>query len=49
MKEFRGEILDVDTLSKLMGVCKMTVYRYRALKDPLPGHKAKGKIFFFKE
>ena len=49
LKEFQGDILDVDTLAKLMGVCKMTVYRYLKLKDPLPGHKAKGKIFFFKE
>lgn len=49
MKEFRGDILDVETLSKIMGVCKMTIYRYLKLKDPLPGHKAKGKIFFFKE
>jgi len=49
MKEFKGDILDVDTLSRAMGVCKMTVYRYMKLKDPLPGHKAKGKIFFFKD
>lgn len=49
IKEFKGEILDVETLAELIGVCKMTVYRYLKLKDPLPGHKAKGKIFFFKE
>lgn len=49
LKEFRGDILDVDTLSKIMGICKMTIYRYLKLKDPLPGHKAKGKIFFFRE
>jgi excisionase family DNA binding protein len=49
LKEFRGEILDVATLAKLMGVCQMTVYRYLKLKDPLPGHKARGKIFFFRE
>ncbi len=49
LKEFRGDILDVPTLAKLLGVCKMTIYRYLKLKDPLPGHKAKGKILFFKE
>jgi excisionase family DNA binding protein len=49
MKEFVGDLLDVETLAKLMGVCKMTVYRYLKLKDPLPGHKAKGKYFFFRE
>ena len=48
LKEFRGDILDVPTLAEFMGVCKMTIYRYMKLKDPLPGHKAKGKIFFFK-
>jgi len=47
LKEFRGDILDVPTLAHLMGVCKMTIYRYLKLRDPLPGHKAKGKIFFF--
>ena len=46
-KEFKGDILDVDSLSKVMGCCKMTVYRYMKLKDPLPGHKAKGKYLFF--
>jgi predicted DNA-binding transcriptional regulator AlpA len=46
--EFRG-MLDVETVSKLMGVCKMTIYRYMKLKDPLPHHKAKGKYFFFPE
>jgi len=49
VKEFRGDILDVSTLAKLMGVCNMTVYRYLKLKDPLPGHRAKGKYFFFQE
>lgn len=49
LREFRGNILDVSTLAKLMGVCNMTIYRYLKLRDPLPGHKAKGKIFFFKE
>ncbi len=49
LREFRGDILDVPTLAKLMNVCKMTIYRYLKLKDPLPGHKAKGKIFFLKE
>jgi predicted DNA-binding transcriptional regulator AlpA len=49
LQEFRGDILDVPTLAKLMGVCKMTVYRYLRLKDPLPGHRAKGKYFFFRE
>jgi len=49
MKEFRGDILDVDTLAKLMGVCKMTIYRYLKLRDPLPGHRVKGKYLFFKE
>ena len=49
LKEFGGDILDVPTLAKFMGVCRMTIYRYLKLKDPLPGHKAKGKFFFFKE
>lgn len=49
VKEFRGDILDVSTLAKLMGICNMTIYRYLKLKDPLPGHKAKGKYFFFRE
>jgi excisionase family DNA binding protein len=49
MKEFRGDILDVETLAKVMGVCSMTIYRYLKLKDPLPGHKAKGKYLFFRE
>lgn len=47
LREFRGDILDVPTLAKLMGVCNMTIYRYLRLKDPLPGHRARGKIFFF--
>ncbi len=49
LKEFRGEVLDVPTLAELMGVCRMTIYRYLKLRDPLPGHKAKGKIFFLRE
>ncbi|MBM4308809.1 MAG: helix-turn-helix domain-containing protein [Deltaproteobacteria bacterium] len=49
LKEFRGDLLDVDTLAKFMGVCKMTIYRYLRLKDPLPGHKVKGKILFFRD
>lgn len=49
LKEFRGDVLDVDTLAKLLGVHKMTIYRYLKLKDPLPGHRAKGKYFFFRE
>lgn len=49
IKEFRGDILDVQSLAQLMGVCEMTIYRYLKLRDPLPGHKGKGKIFFFKE
>lgn len=48
-REFRGDLLDVATLAKFMGVCKMTVYRYLKLKDPLPGHKARGKYLFFRE
>lgn len=49
MKEFRGEMLDVPTLAKLMGVCSMTIYRHLKDKDPLPGHKIKGKYLFFRE
>ena len=49
MREFRGDLLNVDGLSKLMGVCRLIIYRYlKPLKDPPPGYKAKGKIFFFK-
>ncbi len=32
-----------------MNLCPMTIYRYMKLRDPLPGHKAKGKYFFFLE
>lgn len=49
LREFKGDILDVETLASVMGICKMTVYRYLKLKDPLPGHKAKGKYLFFRE
>lgn len=49
LREFKGDILGVETLAKVMGVCSMTIYRYLKLKDPLPGHKAKGKYFFFRE
>jgi predicted DNA-binding transcriptional regulator AlpA len=49
MPEFRGTVLNVQTLAKLWGVCQMTIYRYLKLRDPLPGHKASGKIFFFKD
>jgi predicted DNA-binding transcriptional regulator AlpA len=48
LKEFRGDILDVPTLSHLLGISRMTIFRYRKLKDPLPSHKARGKVFFFK-
>ncbi len=47
--EFRGDILDVPTLAKLLGLCPMTIYRYLKLRDPLPGHKVKGKYLFFRE
>lgn len=49
LRDFRGDILDVETLAQVMGICKMTIYRYLRLKDPLPGHKAKGKYLFFRE
>ena len=49
MKEFRGDILDVQSLAQLMGVCEMTIYRYLKLRDPLPGHKVGGKYLFFRE
>jgi len=49
MNEFRGDILDVPTLAKLMGVCEMTIYRHLKRKDRLPGHKVGGKYLFFRE
>ena len=49
LKEFRGDILDVPTLAKLMNVCPMTIYRHMKRKDPLPGHKVGGKYLFFRE
>ena len=49
LKEFRGDILDVATLAKLMGRCEMTIYRYLKSKDPIPGHKVGGKYLFFRE
>jgi excisionase family DNA binding protein len=48
-KEFRGDILDVPTLAKLMGCCSMTIYRHLRRKDPIPGHKVGGKYLFFRE
>lgn len=48
-REFKGDILDVEILAKILGVCKMTIYRYLKMEDPLPGHKVRGKILFFKE
>ena len=36
LNEFRGDILDVPTLAKLMNVCPMTIYRHMKKKDPLP-------------
>jgi excisionase family DNA binding protein len=50
MKEFRGGILDVATLAKLLGCCEMTIYRHMKRRDPLlPGHKVGGRYLFFKE
>jgi excisionase family DNA binding protein len=49
LTEFRGDILDVPTLAKLMGVCQMTIYRHMKKKDPLPGHRVGGKYLFFRE
>jgi excisionase family DNA binding protein len=49
MKEFRGDILDVATLAKLLGVCPMTVYRHMRRRDRLPGHRVGGKYLFFRE
>lgn len=49
IKEFKGEILDVETLAKLMGCCTMTIYRYLKRKEPIPGHKVGGKYLFFRE
>ncbi len=49
LKEFRGDILDVSTLAKLMGRCQMTIYRYLKSKDPIPVHKVGGKYLFFRE
>lgn len=49
VREFKGDILDVETLAQVMGICKMTIYRYLKLKDPLPAHKAKGKYLFFRD
>ncbi len=49
IKEFRGDILDVSTLAKLLGCCEMSVYRYMKKRDPLPGHKVGGRYLFFKE
>ena len=49
LKEFRGDILDVPTLAKFMGVCTMTIYRYLKMKDPIPGHRVRGKYLFFRE
>jgi excisionase family DNA binding protein len=49
IKEFKGEILDVETLAKFMGVCSMTIYRHLKRKDPIPGHKVGGKYLFFRE
>jgi excisionase family DNA binding protein len=49
IKDFREDILDVDTLSKIMGVCEMTIYRHMKRKDPLPGHMVGGKYLFFRE
>ncbi len=48
LKNQKAEILDVPTVAKLLGVCNMTIYRYMKLKDPLPGHKARGKFLFFR-
>ena len=49
LTEFRGDILDVPTLAKLMKVCPMTIYRHMKKKDPLPGHRVGGKYLFFRE
>jgi excisionase family DNA binding protein len=49
MREWKGDILDVSTLAKLMGVCEMSIYRYMKRRDPLPGHKVGGKYLFFRE
>lgn len=49
LKEFQGDILDVGTLAKLMGVCPMTIYRHLKRKDPIPGHRVGGKYLFFKD
>lgn len=49
MREFRGDILDVPTLAKLLGCCEMTIYRHLKRKDKLPGHKVGDKYLFFRE
>lgn len=49
LQKFRGDILDVPTLAKLMNVCPMTIYRHMKRKDPLPGHRVGGKFLFFRE
>jgi excisionase family DNA binding protein len=49
MRKFKGDILDVPTLAKLMGVCPMTIYRHLKRRDPIPGHKVGGKYLFFKK
>ncbi len=49
LKNQKAEILDVPTVARFLGVCTMTIYRYMKLKDPLPGHKARGKFLFFKD
>ena len=49
LQEFRGDILDVPTLAKLMNVCAMTIYRHMKRKDPLPGYRVGGKFLFFRE
>ena len=48
-REFKGDILDVPTLAKVMGICPMTIYRHMKRKDPLPGHRVGGKYLFFRE
>ena len=32
LKEFRGDLLDIDTLACLLEVSRMTIFRYRKLK-----------------
>ncbi len=49
LKNLKAEVLDVSTLAEFLGVCEMTIYRWTKLRDPIPFHKASGKLLFFKD